>query len=293
MRTVLPKEASQPPEIIILGATSLIAPWLVDRIMSAGYECLCLSRKKPDYTNKLSAEWKPIGAELKSISFQKKDLVVVSLLPIWVLADRITQIPHPRHIIAFSTTSLFGKSNSRNSKEQHIVRMIKRGERGLTEYCRKKGICWTILRPTLIYDGKTDGNVTRMAAFIKKWQALPIAAPANGLRQPVHADDLADAVVKAIDNPAAYNHAYNLGGGEILSYKEMCKRIFGRLGRKPRIIPVPLGIICFACRTIDWLTRGKGPNAAMFIRMNEHLVYDQAPAQKDLGYAPRPFYPDF
>lgn len=280
------------PEIIILGGSTIIAPWLIKRLHRSGWIIRCRSRHKPDLAERLGIDWQYLDVDETLCFDPGKHSVVVSLLPIWKLAELLPKMKPCRQLIAFSTTSVFGKKNSPCPEEQGLVKIIETAEKAVLKNCERLPRSWTIFRPTLIYDCQTDGNITRMARFVKKWKILPIAAPANGLRQPVHADDLAVAVVRAIDNPIVRNRFYDLGGGEILSYYEMCRRVFQALGMRPRILCISLKTINLIIKMINRFT-ARSPNNAMFIRMNQDLVYDQTSAQKDLGYRPRDFYPDF
>jgi nucleoside-diphosphate-sugar epimerase len=92
----------------------------------------------------------------------------------------------------------------------------------------------------MIYGCRQDGNVSAIAEFIRRWQFFPLAAPGNGFRQPVQADDLPIAAVAAMDNPKACNRKFTLGGGETLTYREMVRRVFLALGKKPVFIPIPV-----------------------------------------------------
>jgi nucleoside-diphosphate-sugar epimerase len=56
----------------------------------------------------------------------------------------------------------------------------------------------------------------------------------------VHADDLAKACLAVMDHSTTYEKAYNLSGGEILSYRDMIIRIFLSLKQKPILITIPL-----------------------------------------------------
>lgn len=68
---------------------------------------------------------------------------------------------------------------------------------------------------------------------------MPLVGGAPGLRQPVHAEDLAIGALAAAASPAAINKFYALPGAETLSYREMIGRIFDGLGMPRRTISVP------------------------------------------------------
>ena len=53
---------------------------------------------------------------------------------------------------------------------------------------------------------------------------MPLVGGAPGLRQPVHAEDLANN--RSRIEPATINKFYALSGSETLSYREMIGRIF-------------------------------------------------------------------
>jgi nucleoside-diphosphate-sugar epimerase len=150
---------------------------------------------------------------------------------------------------------------------------------------------WVILRPTLIYGRGRDKNVCEIARFIRRFGFFPLFGPAQGLRQPVHAEDLAAACLAAADAPAAANRAYNLSGGETLRYRDMVGRIFVALNRRPRLLPVPLGAFRTMLAAMRLLPRYRHWSAAMAERMNRDLVFDHAEAVRDLRFAPRPFHP--
>ena len=43
----------------------------------------------------------------------------------------------------------------------------------------------------------------------------------------------------ALDQPATFNKAYNVSGGETFSYRQMVEKIFGSLGKPARFFTVP------------------------------------------------------
>lgn len=57
---------------------------------------------------------------------------------------------------------------------------------------------------------------------------------AQGLRQPMHAEDVATACIAASQSTPAGNHAYDLSGAERLTYREMVARLFRAMDRPAR-----------------------------------------------------------
>ncbi|MBL8493609.1 MAG: NAD-dependent epimerase/dehydratase family protein [Burkholderiales bacterium] len=198
-----------------------------------------------------------------------------------------------RRLVAFGTTSLYSKSASDDARERALAERVADAESSVARLCAAHGIAWTVLRPTLVYGAGMDRNVTLIAALIRRLRCFPLFGPARGLRQPVHAADLAEACLRALDQPATIGRAYNLAGGETLDYREMVRRIFIALGRTPRFVRVPLPLFRLAMWCIARLPRYRDFNPEMARRMNHDLVFDCSDAERDFGFAPRRFQPRF
>jgi nucleoside-diphosphate-sugar epimerase len=280
--------------VLLLGATSLVGRFVVPRLANAGIDAVALSRVE--------------RAEQPGIRWLHGDLArpetwaaspgvstawVLSLSPIWLLTAEVLvalQTKGMRRLVAFSSTSRFTKAASGSAAERATAKALADGESRVEAFCGAQGIGFTVLRPTLIYAEGQDGNVSRLAGLIRRFGVLPLPGGATGLRQPVHADDLAALALHALRRPGT-NRAYDTPGGETLAYRVMVERIFEGLGRPPRILTLPpsalrLGYV--AAR--PWLP---GSTADMLIRVAEDLVFDPAPAVRDLDWSPRPFRPRF
>jgi hypothetical protein len=69
----------------------------------------------------------------------------------------------------------------------------------------------------------------------------------------------------------------------------MVARIFTTLGRRPRVLTVPLWAFRLAVTMLRRLPRYRQWSAAMAERMNRDLVFDHTEAARDLGFKPRGF----
>ncbi|MBW8881913.1 MAG: NAD-dependent epimerase/dehydratase family protein [Asticcacaulis sp.] len=223
---------------------------------------------------------------------------VIITAPIWLITDgllRHLQRVGMRRLIVFSSTSVFTKDTSDEPAERDIVRQLLAGETTVTAFAKATGVAATVLRPTLIYDEGEDENVSRIRNLIEKLGFFPVCGQASGLRQPVHARDLAIAALQALDAPATHGKSYNLSGGDSLTYRAMVERIFAAMGRKPAVVAMPKWLWRLGFAILHVLRPGKAlkQNLAMAQRMNRDLWFDHAPAIRDFGYAPGPFKPDF
>ena len=204
----------------------------------------------------------------------------------------VAQMLEPRQIVAISSMSKLAKADSTAPEDQQLVFDLKDAEMRLKTSCAETGVSWTLMRPTMIYGTGTDRNIAFIADIIRRAGFFPIGLGAKGLRQPIHADDLAAACVSALQTPTARYQEFQVGGGERLSYRQMVRRIFEGLHRKPIIVPIPL----FAFQMAVWIGSAVPTLAfikpAMVERMYDDLVADNSKAENLLGFSPRTFRPD-
>jgi nucleoside-diphosphate-sugar epimerase len=194
-----------------------------------------------------------------------------------------------KHVVAISSTSRFTKRVSSDPIEKALAERLAESEEHLVAWAKKENLTFTILRPTLVYGLGRDKNVSVIAGFIQRFAFFPLFGAARGLRQPVHAQDVALCCRAALSAEKAFNRSYNISGGEILTYREMIKLIFSALGRKPRFVTLPLWIFRVTVFCLRVLPPFRHWSTAMAERMNKDLVFDHEDARRDIGFSPRTF----
>ena len=145
----------------------------------------------------------------------------------------------------------------------------------------QSGLNWTILRPTMIYGTARDRNISRLLRFLKRWPVFPLCG--NALWQPIYVEDLAEAVVAALDSPDTSHKSYNVPGAGPLRFAELLRTAARAVGRQVTLIPIPIEAAVVAAR----LTRLVTPEQIR--RLAEDKVFDYADAARDFGFAPRSF----
>jgi len=211
--------------------------------------------------------------------------------PIWVLPEHFALLEacRVRRVLAISSTSRFTKDDSSDPQEQTIAQRLADAEAQLQAWAESRGVEWVILRPTLIYGQGRDKNLCEIARFIRRFGFFPLLGSAQGLRQPIHVQDVATACLAALRAPAAANRAYNVSGGSTLAYQQMAAQVFSALGRPTRLLRVPLWAFGVALAALRCLPRYRHWSAAMAERMNRDLVFDHSDAARDFAFAPRVF----
>ena len=286
MTSVRRKRTEQKPFAVVFGATGLVGRHLVTRLSERGFEGWCLSRGAAPQETPPGFLWNPAETNVPASA------TLFSLVPISALPASVARISGGARLIALSTSSVIFKAESSDPAERDAARNLRQAEERVRQLCRDRGICWTIFRPTLIYDPGRDRNVSAIASFVRRFGVFPIVRPGAGERQPIHADDVAQAMTAAVDAPGARNAILGLPGGETLTYREMVRRIFVSLGKRPVLLHLPPGLARASFHVWRRFT-GANYSAASLERMNAPLTLDPLPAREALGIACRPFRPEF
>lgn len=275
----------------IIGATSFVGELLLPLLTKDHWQVTAFSRQaaQPPAGN---VTWQPLSV-LPSSAYQENDRIPawICAAPVWVLPEHFALLEayDARRVVALSSTSRFTKHDSDDPQEQLLALRLGEAEKNVQAWAQDKGIEWIILRPTLIYGRGRDRNICEIAHFIRHFGFFPVFGLAEGLRQPVHVDDVAQACIAALGAESASNRDYNISGAETLSYRAMVRRIFAALGRQPRLVTIPLSVFQLALMCLRLFPRYRKWSAAMARRMNQDLVFDHADAARDLHFAPRRF----
>ncbi|MBN8530363.1 MAG: glycosyltransferase [Alphaproteobacteria bacterium] len=276
--------------VLVTGATGQVGISILRLLLKGGGWVIAIRNRRRVAFEHPRLVW--FDADLSRDAPDLRELApttVIHTASIWMLPGHLKRFHEAgvRRVITFSSTSLFGKASSRNPYEIELVRSLGRAEEECTRLCRELGIRLTILRPTLIYGTGLDGNVSSIREFIERFGVFPVYPPASGMRQPVHTEDLARAAVEIIDQPETYGKAYNLSGGEVVTYKAMVERIYSVLGLKSRILTIAW--LPTLMDVYSKLTGKPDTNGEIARRMNEDLAFDHLQAFRDFGYNPRRF----
>jgi nucleoside-diphosphate-sugar epimerase len=260
--------------VLIFGATGQIGRCLLRRLATAGRPAIAVCRR-PEPALSPAADWLAADLAQPLDLAGRQPAAAIHATGAWLLPPQLPALEQAgvQRLVCFSSTSMLAKAASPSAEEREIARVLAAAEAAVAA----GAIPWTLLRPALIYGLGLDRNVTAAARFIRRWHCFPLGGPGKGLRQPVHADDLAAAALAALDLPAAAGGSFNLGGGETLSYRQMIQRIFETLGQHPRFLRLP------------FLARLPGSIGAVAARMEQDLAFDGGEFWRLAGIVPRRF----
>ncbi len=279
--------------VLVLGATSQVGFFLLPLLAQHGIEVGALTRGRDLPRPQPSVRWYSYSAQALAASLPDAGRfdAAVCLAPLPYLLPLLADLAAlgVRRLVAFGTTACFYKSASSDPGEQYLMRRLVAAEAALASCCQPLGIAWTLFRPTLIYGGGRDSSITLIARFVRRFGFFPLSRAGRGLRQPVHAADLAQACVEVLDNPRTCGKAYNLSGGTTVTYRQMVEAVFRQLGRPAMTPSVPIGLFQAAIAVAKSVPRLRGLSVQMVPRMGEDMCFDHQEATQDFGFRPRPF----
>ena len=283
-------QAIKTREVLLTGASSQIGFFALPRLVSAGFRVLAVSRKgKPEaFPCFEQVEWLSESDALEAASSCQ---YLLSAGPLSLAGRLLKTCRHFQKAVVFSSSSVDTKLESGNPTERHQVLNMLSIESEIRSISENRGPKLVIFRPTLIYGCGLDTNITRLANWIGRFGFMPVNGKAEGLRQPVHAEDLASAAVAAILSQDDLPQVLNLSGGETLSYSDMVSKIFVGLGKPIRLIRLPQWVFLLLVRLLGTFKPASGINGEMVRRQRLDLVFEDRQARQLLGYKPRAFAP--
>jgi UDP-glucose 4-epimerase len=115
-------------------------------------------------------------------------------------------------------------------------------EEALRRLGRDTGMEIVVIRPPLVYGPGVRANFASMMKWTEGGIPLPFGAVSNK-RSLVFVGNLVDFILLCVEHPDAAGHVFLVSDGEDLSIAELLRRLSRAMGRKARLLPVPVGLL--------------------------------------------------
>jgi uncharacterized protein YbjT (DUF2867 family) len=250
--------------VAIIGGTGFVGGYLVDALLAAGHDINALVRPGSEgklYSNSIQAASGDLSSQ---VALQEVlggcDAVIYN---VGILRE------FPRRGITFEAAQYQGVvDTAAAAKDAGVSRLLlmsaigvkdpgtryQSTKRRAEQHALSSGLDVTVLRPSVIF-GDPRGTMEFATQLYRDMVRPPIpAAGFAGVRMsPVHIEDVADAFVAALGDTSTIGKTIELAGPEILSWKEMVRRIADAAGKSKIILPVPIWIMRVGATLFDWL----------------------------------------
>ncbi len=274
-------------EVHVFGASAAVGGFLLPRLAAEGHSVVAYSRKPVHpMTGQSGVSWSVL--DLWREQSLSSATTIVSAGPLNGLVDWLNraQTPVLTRLIALGSMSIEAKVDSADPAERAIARRLRLAEQGLQQICARRDIALTLLRPTLIWGAGHDLSLNTLYRFGRRWHLVPMPLEPGGLRQPVHADDVAAACVRALHSPSSAGCTLAVGGAERLANGAMWSRVIRTAQARP--VALPNSVLA----ALSHLLGARGGNLrASLGRWHCDQLADNEPAMRMLDWQPRGFAP--
>lgn len=164
-----------------------------------------------------------------------------------------------------------------------------RGEAALVAAAHAGGLTLTLLRPSVIY-GEGDRFLNLFARLQRHLPVVPLAG-ANARFQPVWVEDVAQAIVRCLQDPATIGQTYNVVGPDVLTLRQLVQLAAQaggvHHGRRRVVLALPPALARLQAWLMEW-----APGEPLMSRDNldsmkvDNVASDSLPCLPDLGLTP-------
>jgi NADH dehydrogenase len=143
----------------------------------------------------------------------------------------------------------------------------------------------TILRPSVVF-GPEDQFFNRFAGIAMISPLVPLIGGGQTRFQPVFVGDVADAVLKCLEDPATAGRTYELGGPKTYTMRELIELLLAEIRRKRVLVDLPFGAAELQARLMSILPRPPLTVDQVELLKRDNVVSSGALTLAALGIAP-------
>jgi uncharacterized protein YbjT (DUF2867 family) len=287
--------------VAILGGAGFIGRYVVKRLAERG-DVLTIGGRRA-----ASAKFLKLKGDVGQVGLVNLAIDDETLLPAFVANNdsvvNLVGILHESGGQRFEITHHFGPARlARLAREAGALRFVHisaigADPRSPSAYARTKAAgeeavrdafpTATILRPSLVF-GPEDQFFNRFAALATISPVLPLIGGGETRFQPVYVGDVADAVVRCIDDSTTAGRTYELGGPKVYSFRALIELLLGQIRRKRLLLDIPFGIAAVQARLMSVLPNPPLTPDQIEMLKRDNVVSSGALTLAALGITPTP-----
>ena len=158
----------------------------------------------------------------------------------------------------------------------------------LRDFAATKGLPCTIVRPCGIY-GPGDRRLWKVFR-IAQLGVFPIVGRGRHLYHLIHVEDLVTALLLAAVHPSAVGESFIVGNREWTTLEHMARVIAGALGRRVRLVYLPVAPFVLFAAACEAICRPLGLEPPLHLRrvgfFTKDRAFDTSKLYRLLGFAP-------
>jgi NADH dehydrogenase len=144
----------------------------------------------------------------------------------------------------------------------------------------------TVVRPSVMF-APDDQFLTTLTHLLRTLPIFPLFGMGQTRLQPVHVDDVAEAIARILGSAAGVGHAgYELGGPRSYTYAELLRNIADRIGTRAWLLPVPFTLWDATARVSETMLGATLTRGQVALMRHDNLASQELPGLRDLNIAP-------
>ena len=248
----------------ILGGGGFIGRYLVRNLTKKNYRCIISTRKafQKGYLKTQATpgaielvDWSPNNFSELEEAIKNSD-IVINLIGILFetrkqkfynihsnIPEAVAKICSKSDVKKFIHVSAIGANE--NSKSLYQKSKYQGETKALNNFKNT-----VIIRPSVVCG--TEDNFTNLFSKLSILPIIPVVG-INYKFQPILVDDVADAIVQAIELKGNEGKIYEIGGPKVISFGDMVKSILKTINKKRFVVPMPMPIAKIQSTITDFL----------------------------------------
>jgi nucleoside-diphosphate-sugar epimerase len=293
---------------LVTGGSGYFGSLLVSRLLGSGTRCRIFDLADADDRSP--------GVEFRQGDIRDYDAVLEACRGVDVIHHNVAQVPLAKDRLLFESVNIQGTENLlRAAREAGVRKTVVtsssavfgipranpvtedtptspgedygRAKAEAEAVCRQhaeQGLDVTIVRPRTILGHGRLGIFQVLFEWVRTGFNIPVFGKGDNFYQFVHADDLADACIRAGDHPGPA--IYNIGTDRFGTMRQTLEALCRHAGTGSRVVSVPMRPAEVGMRITSAL--GLSPLGAYHALVyGKSLYFDLTKAKAELGWQPR------
>jgi uncharacterized protein YbjT (DUF2867 family) len=135
--------------------------------------------------------------------------------------------------------------------------------------------------------GPDDYFLTTLARLLQTLPVYPLFGRGRTRLQPVHVDDVAEAIARILGCAADVGRpCYEFGGPRSYTYAELLRSVAGRIGARPWLLPLPFALWQAVALLSEFVPGAPLTRSQVALMRRDNVASQDLPGLQDLHVAP-------
>ena len=143
----------------------------------------------------------------------------------------------------------------------------------------------TLIRPAVMF-GPDDAFLTTIVKLLSRLPSYPMFGRGLTKLQPVYVEDVAEAIVRALQRTNIHAATFEFGGPRVYSYEELLRTVALEASVKSRLIPIPFAAWHVLAWFAEMLPRPLITRNQVELMQVDTVASPEMPGFKELGITP-------